>query len=98
MKVGLNEPPPPPQEKPLGKSGTIWAAILGFVAALVQWLESFVTAAMEVVAQMSTMEPVKATLLQTGANAKSIGLGLGVSAAVLVIARRTKAKVEGKTG
>lgn len=91
-------PPPVPSEKPLGKSGTIWGAVAAFLAALVQYLESTFAAAMDVIAQLSAWEPVKASLMQVGGNAKSIGLGLGVSATVLVIARRTKAKVEGKTG
>lgn len=76
------------QAKPIGKSGTVWSVLVGFFAALVQFFEQSLAGAMDVVAQLSTLDPVKQGLLQTGANAKAVGLGLGASATVVVVGRR----------
>lgn len=80
------------QAKPMRKSGTIWGVLAGFAAALVQFFEQSLAAAMDVVSQLSTLDPVKQGLLQTGANAKAVGLGLGVSATVVVVGRRLGAQ------
>lgn len=76
------------QAKPIVKSGTVWGVLAGFFAALVQFFEGGLASAMDVVAQLTTLEPIKQSLLQTGANAKAVGLGLGVSATVVVVGRR----------
>jgi peptidoglycan L-alanyl-D-glutamate endopeptidase CwlK len=76
------------QAKPIRKSGTVWGVVAGFFAALVQFFEQSLAGAMDVVAQLSTLDPVKQGLIQTGANAKAVGLGLGVSATVVVVGRR----------
>lgn len=87
-----------PPARPLPKSGTIWGGITAGGAATAAYAENTMKGALEAVAELNTMAPVKNAILEAGANSKAVALGLGVFAAVLVISRRVKAAVEGRAG
>jgi len=87
-----------PSTRPLPKSGTVWGGIAAGGAATAGYAESTMKGALEAVSELNTMAPVKSVILETGANSKAVALGLGVFAAILVISRRVKAAVEGRSG
>lgn len=76
--------------KPLTRSGTIWAGLCTIAAGCVQYLETAFSVGFDIIAQLATWEPVKAALLQAGGNTKAIGLGVGVSAGIVVLGRRAQ--------
>lgn len=80
------------QAKPISKSGTIWGVMAGFFAAIVQFFDHVFASGLDIIAQLTAWEPIKQGLMQTGANAKAVGLGLGVSATVVVVGRRVSSK------
>ena len=87
-----------PPANPLPKSGTVWGSIAGMVAAIGAYWDAAVQHVLTWVSTLTEMNPIKSAAVEAGANAKAVMLGLGVSAGVLVIARRVKAAQEGKAG
>jgi uncharacterized protein (TIGR02594 family) len=87
-----------PPARPLPKSGTIWGSVTAGGAATAAYAEGTMRGALEAVAELNTMAPVKAAILETGANSKAVALGLSVFAVFLIISRRIKAAVEGRAG
>jgi lysozyme len=83
---------------PLKRSGTIWGAAAAGGASVAGYAEQTTRGALEAVAELNTLAPVKAAILEAGANSKAVALGLGIFATVLVVSRRVKAHVEGKAG
>lgn len=84
--------------RPLTRSGTVIGGIGGIGATAAGFADQSLAAGLEWIAALTEMAPIKAALLEAGANARSLALGLGVWAASLVIARRVKAAQEGKAG
>lgn len=87
-----------PPARPLAKSGTIWGGITAGGAVTASYAEGTMKGALEAVAEINTMAPVKGVILEAGANSKAVALGLGVFAVFLVLSRRIKAAVEGRSG
>ena len=83
---------------PLRTSRTIWGTFAGGLAAVAGYAESSVAAALEWAAKLTELSPVQTALASAGGNTKSIILGVGVWAAVAVIAARVRASTEGKPG
>lgn len=83
---------------PLPKSGTVWGSIAGMLAAIGAYWDAAVQHVLTWVSTLTEMSPIKSAAVEAGANAKAVMLGIGVSAGVLVIARRVKAAQEGKAG
>ena len=84
------------QAKPLQKSGTVWATVMGVLAAVGQYFEKTMQTGLDVVAQVTAWEPLKAMLLQAGGNSKALALGFGVAAGVAVVGRRAQSQQAAK--
>jgi peptidoglycan L-alanyl-D-glutamate endopeptidase CwlK len=92
-----NGPPPPHVEaaKPLAKSRTMWGTIGAAGSGVALYAEQTMAIALEVIAAMASLEPLKLILQQAGANIKAIGLGTLVFCCTMVISQRARIKQEG---
>jgi len=82
-------------DKPLRRSTTIWSGVAGLGATATAWSAEVVHAGMEWAATLTSLGPLRSAMTELGANARSIALGLGVSAGVMVLSARAKAKERG---
>lgn len=83
--------------RPLTRSGTVIGGIGGIGATIAGFADQSLKTGLEWTAALTELGPIKGALMEAGANAKSLALGLGVWAASLVISRRVKAAQEGKS-
>lgn len=101
--VGADAPRDAPRmvavpDKPLARSGTVWGALLAALATVEAYLDAGLKTALEAIQRLTEIAPLKAALLEAGANSKAVALGIGVFACATVIARRVRAHVEGRLG
>ena len=82
-------------EKPLAKSGTVWGSLGAMASGAAVYAEQTMSWAIDTIAAMTSLEPIKVLLSQAGANAKAIGLGTLVFCGFVVISRRARVKSEG---
>lgn len=84
-------------DKPLRRSGTVWGGVGALGASAGGFADGSLSTGLEWTAALTEVAPIKAALMEAGANTRALALGLGVFAALLVIARRARAKMEGKS-
>lgn len=82
-------------EKPLAKSGTVWGSLGAIASGVAVYAEQSMAYVIELIAALTTFDPIKQALSQAGANSRAIGLGTLVFCGFLVIGRRARVKQEG---
>jgi peptidoglycan L-alanyl-D-glutamate endopeptidase CwlK len=80
----------PEANKPLGKSGTVWGSLGAVASGAAVYAEQTMSWALDTIAAMTSIEPIKALMLQAGANAQAMALGTLVFCGFVVIGRRAR--------
>lgn len=84
-------------DKPLVRSGTVWGGVGAIGASGAAYADGALKTGLEWSSTLTEMAPIKGAMLEAGGNAKALALGLGIFAGMLVLSRRVKAKMEGKS-
>ena len=84
-------------DKPLTRSKTVWGGGTAGLAVVGSYFDGGIRLGLEWAASLASLAPLKSALIETGANARALTLGLGVSAVMAVITARARAKAEGRS-
>lgn len=82
----------------MGRSKTIFGAIVTAIGALLQYLDSAFKVLLDGLSEAASYAPVQSLLATAGHNTKAIGFGLGAFGVVMVITRRLQAAHGGTPG
>ena len=92
-------PVPPVQPAgPVVRSGTVWGSLGAFGAAILSYMDETFQTLLEAANRLSELAPAQSLIATVAGNTRSLAFSMTAGCLALVIARRIKAKQEGKAG